>query len=90
LTGLIFGGFLPLLVVVPTLIPGDPSVLSAASLEGYNTVAAYRTALIWCIAGLGIAFGAARAGWKSRRHRCPPGPDRVSHHGVLVGSSASL
>lgn len=60
LAGLFFAGFIPLLLLVPTLVPTDPSVLSAAGVEGYNTTAAYRVALLWCIAGLGIAFAAAR------------------------------
>ena len=37
LAAAVFVGFLPVLLVVPTIVPPDPSVLSAAGLEGYNT-----------------------------------------------------
>ena len=41
---------LPLLLWIPQRVPGDPTVLSAALREGYNTVVAYRVAILWCIA----------------------------------------
>ena len=63
LAAILFAGFIPLLLLVPTLVPTDPSVLSAAGVEGYNTTLAYRAALLWCIAGLGAALAAARGGW---------------------------
>ena len=62
LTLLIFVGFVPLLSIVPTLVRGNPTVMSAAGAAGYNTVVAWRVALIWTLAGIAACLAAGRAG----------------------------
>ena len=60
---LLFAGFVPLLVVVPTLVPPDPTVLSAASKAGYNTVLAYQAVALWVALSFVVIWAAARQGW---------------------------
>ncbi len=62
LAAVIFAGFVPLLVVAPTLTPSDPTILSAAAAEGYNTGVAYRVAVLWALTGIVAALLAARRG----------------------------
>lgn len=70
-------GYLPLLVAVPQLVPGNPLVDSAALAEGYNNVAAYWAALGWSIACGALGAWLARRGWiglesAPARHPGPP------------------
>jgi len=55
-------GFVVLLPTVPRWFPGDPSVLSAALAEGYDSPIAYRTAVGWAIVALVAVVALARAG----------------------------
>jgi len=63
LAAILFAAVLPVLVIVPTLFPTDPTVLSAAGLEGYSTVWAYRSAVVWSVVTLALAAFATRVGW---------------------------
>ncbi|HEY2804484.1 MAG TPA: hypothetical protein VGI92_01375, partial [Gemmatimonadales bacterium] len=63
LTALIFAGFIPLLIFVPALAHSDVSVISAATVEGYNTGLAYRAALAWSALGLAAVVLAVLGGW---------------------------
>lgn len=62
LAAVIFAGFIPLLLVVPTMIASDPTILSAAAAEGYNTGVAYRVAVVWALIGIVSALLAGRRG----------------------------
>lgn len=74
LAAAILAGFVPLLLVVPTLFDSDPTVFSAAAAEGYNTTAAYRVAMLWTVLGVLGAIAAARAGWLSDAPVAEPEP----------------
>lgn len=45
----LYCGFLVLLVVIPRLVPTSTGVVSAAAVDGYNTEAAFWTALLWSL-----------------------------------------
>ncbi len=80
LAAAILAGFVPLLIVAPTLVAPDPSILSAASVAGYNTSVAYRVALAWAILGVVAAAAAIRYGWLSA-----DAPDAVTGGGRAAG-----
>lgn len=84
LAAICFAIVLPVLVLVPTLFPTDPTVLSAAGLEGYSTVWAYRSAVIWSVLALALAAFATRIGWLDLEF-----DDRYLRSGTRVGAMSS-
>jgi hypothetical protein len=53
-------GFIPLLIYLPRLRASDPSVLSASSVDGYETGLAYIVAVLWAAVSIGVSYLATR------------------------------